>query len=98
MTYQALSQDSYRAIFEGAPVAIWDEDFSHVKRVLDRLAERGVRDIAEYLREHPETLEECVRGVQVRHVNRAARHFYGAQSEEDLIAALPTLFDPTALE
>lgn len=98
MSYPTPSEYSYRAIFDGAPVAIWDEDFSQVKRVLDRLAERGVRDIGEYLREHPETVEECVRGVQVRHVNRAARQFYGAQSEQDLIAALPTLFDSTALD
>ena len=30
--------------------------------------------------------------------NRAARQFYGAESEQDLIAALPTLFDSTALD
>jgi light-regulated signal transduction histidine kinase (bacteriophytochrome) len=34
--------------------------------------------------------------VRVRHVNRVARAFYGAETEEQLIAALPSLFDEAA--
>jgi signal transduction histidine kinase len=87
----------YQAIFEDAPVAIWDEDFSAVKRFIDDLRATGVQDIREYLHSHPDAVEECVRRVRVRHVNRVAREFYGARTEEDLIASLPRLFDAVSL-
>ena len=95
-TRQQSSEFAYRAIFEGAPVALWDEDFSGVKRLLDDLSASGIRDVATYLRDRPSAVRACVDRVRVRRVNRAAREFYGAENEEQLIAALPSLFDEAA--
>jgi signal transduction histidine kinase len=92
------SEAAYRAIFEGAPIGIWDEDFSGVRRFLDELIESGITDIREYLQQNPEALRECIQRVRVRHVNRAAREFYGARTEKELIASLPKLFDEAALD
>jgi signal transduction histidine kinase len=94
---QQNSESAYRAIFEGAPVAMWDEDFSGVRSLLDTYIAAGVENLADYLRTHPEAVRECVTRVHVRHVNKVAREFYGAESEEHLIASLPQLFDEAAL-
>ncbi|MEP6537217.1 MAG: ATP-binding protein [Bryobacteraceae bacterium] len=88
----------FRLLFERAPVAIWDEDFSGVKDFLDDLFFSGVIDIRRHLQSNPDLVGDAIRRVQVRHVNRIAREFYGADSEEDLIRALPSLFDATALQ
>jgi signal transduction histidine kinase len=95
---QQGSETAYRAIFEGAPVGMWDEDLSDVKVFLDDLATSGVCNIGEHLRLHPQALRECLRRIRVRHVNRVARQFYGAETEEQLLQALPRLFDETALD
>jgi PAS domain S-box-containing protein len=92
------TESAYRAIFEGAPVAIWDEDFSQVKAWLDSLKASGIRNVGEYLRESPEAIRACVQRVRVRHVNPVALEFYGAETEEQLMAALPSLFDDSALD
>ncbi len=43
-------------------------------------------------------LGACVQHVRVRHVNRVARKFYGAETDQQLLTAPPTLFDDTALD
>ena len=97
-TQQHGGESAYRGIFEGAPVGMWDEDFSDVKILLDGLKQSRIGDIGEHLRQHPAIIRECVQRVRVRHVNRVAREFYGAETEQQLLAALPELFDDIALD
>lgn len=93
---ESLGESRYRTLFEQAPVAIWDEDFSSVKELLDGLLCSGTESVRQHLESNPEFVGEAIRRVRVRHVNRIAREFYGAETEEDLIRALPSLFDPAA--
>jgi signal transduction histidine kinase len=90
--------DLYFSLFEDAPVAIWDEDFSEVREFLNEIRESGATNLKEYLTRTPEAVRECTRRVKVRNVNRAARQFYGAATIEDLLEALPRLFDEESLE
>lgn len=87
----------YRTLFDCAPVGIWDEDFSSVKELLADLLPSGAQCVRSRLECDPQLVAEAIRRVRVRHVNRAALEFYGAESEEDLIRALPRLFDPAAV-
>ena len=86
----------YRTLFESAPVGIWDEDFSAVKDLLADFLPSGAENVRQQLESNPELVAEAIRRVRVRHVNKVAREFYGAPSEEDLIRALPKLFDSAA--
>lgn len=90
-------QSDYRAVFEGAPLAMWDEDFSAIRAWFDELAASGVSDIRGYLNANPGAVLHCVRLLRVRHVNRAAREFYGAASGTEVIDNLASLFDEAAL-
>src|SRR5688572_12479274 len=91
---ESRGEFTYQALFDSAPVGIWDEDFSAVKELLKDLLPTGAENVRAQLQANPDLLAEAIRRVRVRQVNRAAREFYGAESEEDLIRALPTLFDP----
>ena len=55
----------YREIFDAAPVAFWDEDFSAVATLLDRWRAEGVGDLRSYLAAHPEQLQEAIRRVKI---------------------------------
>ena len=94
---QQDGESAYRAIFEGAPIGMWDEDFSDIQALLHDLIQSGIANSGEHLREHPE-VRRCVQHVRVRHVNRVARKFYGAETDQQLLPAPPTLFDDTALD
>ena len=47
-----IEEPRYRELFEQSPVAIWENDWSDVKREVDHLTAAGVDDIRSYLLEH----------------------------------------------
>ena len=89
---------AFEAVFEDAPVAIWYEDFSAIRTFLCELQAKGIDDLPTFLEQAPDTVIECVRRVRVRHINRVAREFYGAETREQIAELLPSLFDQAALD
>lgn len=86
------SEARYRGLFEESPVALWEEDFSEVRRRLDALMASGVGDLGGHLLAHPELVEELAQQVRVVDVNRAALNLYGARSKADLMNGLSKTF------
>ncbi len=72
------SEERYRGLFENAPVSLWEEDFTEVKRAIDVLRAGGVADLGAYLGEHPEETVRLAGMIAVRDVNRATLSLYGA--------------------
>ena len=79
------SEQRFRALFEDMPIAIWEEDFSEVKKHLDLLKEQGVTDFLAYFDSHPEVMIECDRKIRILDINKAAVRMYGANSREELL-------------
>ena len=46
------SETRYRSLFEDSPISLWEQDFSAVKRRLDRLREDGITDFPGILTWH----------------------------------------------
>jgi len=45
-------------IFMEAPIRIWEEDYSEVKREIDSLRLTGIKDFRKYFRSHPEAVRK----------------------------------------
>ncbi|HSE75522.1 MAG TPA: PAS domain S-box protein, partial [Dongiaceae bacterium] len=88
------SEARYRGIFEGARVALWEEDFSAVMTILDGLRETGVTDLRGHFEAHPEALAEAVAAVRITDVNRYALELFEAETKEELVASLDRVFLP----
>ena len=82
------SEERYRTLFDESPVSMWEEDFSGIRRHLDRLRALGVTDFDEHFVAHPEELDDCIGAVRVVDVNRATLALYGADSRSQLLAGL----------
>ncbi|HCR71487.1 MAG TPA: hypothetical protein DIW23_08600 [Anaerolineae bacterium] len=87
---QALknSEEQYRSLFEDSPIALWVEDFSKLKKQLDDLKRSGIQDIPQYIREHPEFVDECANSVTILDVNQAALKLYNASNKNQLLGSL----------
>jgi len=81
------SQTRYRDLFDQTPIGIWEEDFSLVRARVDELHQHGIEDIASYLEEHPDMVEELIELIRVIDVNQVTVDMYGASNAGDLIEA-----------
>lgn len=92
------SEATYRSLFENSPVSLWEEDFSKVKVIVDRLRDQGVTDFEKYFREHPEAVEACVQNIVIKDVNQATVELYEASSKEELLGSLHRLMAPESTD
>ncbi|NWF96005.1 MAG: PAS domain-containing protein [Candidatus Thorarchaeota archaeon] len=84
----------YRDLFERNPAAIWEEDFSATKLLLDRLQLESPGNIRERLQSNPDLLDSCVRSIRVIRANRAAAELQGVKSPQELIGSLSEVLSP----
>ena len=84
--------DHFEGLFEYAPVSLWEEDYSGIKKFIDRLRSNGITDFARYLDEHPQEIENAIRLIRVNHVNRQTLNLFGAGSVAELISNLDKIF------
>jgi PAS domain S-box-containing protein len=91
------SEARYRRMFEESPAALWEEDFSVVRRRLDELRHAGVQDVRKHFDEHPDAVRECASLVRVLDVNRATLNLYKANSKAELLGDINVTFTDASL-
>jgi signal transduction histidine kinase/CheY-like chemotaxis protein len=74
----------YREILEDSPVAIWEEDWSATKRLIDDLAAQGVVDWHDYFDRHPDQLAKAYDLPTTVDISREILDIYGAPNKEAL--------------
>jgi PAS domain S-box-containing protein len=75
----------YMSLFEESPVPIWYEDFSEIKKYIDKLKDKGVRNFVQYFSENPDELERCAALLIVNDVNQAVVDLNEAESKQFVI-------------
>lgn len=89
-----VAEDKYRFIFDHAPVAFWEEDFSQVKLYLDKLKAEGVKDFQAYFNEAPDELDKCIDLINVLNVNRTTLVMNAVDDKEPLLTKVHRNFTP----
>ncbi len=91
------SEARYRSIFEDSPISLREEDFSEVKKIIDRLRRTGVQNFRVYFDQHPETIAECVQAVRVLNVNQITLELFKTNDKERLYQGLTDIFTEESL-
>lgn len=91
------SAADFEQMFESAPISLWLEDYSELKKLFDAWREQGILDLNEHLRQHPELLAKCSACLKVLKVNQKTLQVLAAPSQEELIARFPEIFGDTLL-
>jgi PAS domain S-box-containing protein len=86
------SEERYRVLFENAPVAILEYDFSPVLRWLRKARENGVRDIAAYLDDDAAAYAAAMERVELVGLNREAMQLVAASSKQEVVESLRAVF------
>lgn len=93
-----LSEERYRRLFEKSPISIWEEDFTEVKKYVDRLKDSGIKDFDSYFDENPDELKKCTELLDINDVNEATLETYKADSKEKLMDNFDKIFKEDSLE
>ena len=86
------AEDHFESLFEYAPISLWEQDYSGIKNFLDGLRAQGVTELEQYIREHPNEIDQSIRLIKVKHVNQETLNMFGAKSEDELLANLDKMF------
>src|SRR6476620_2346881 len=77
---------TFRELFEASPHPLFAEDWSKLKRYVDKLKAEGVTDIIAFFAERPQEMAKIPQLVEWVHVNEAAVKAYGLSSARELIS------------
>jgi len=92
-----LHAERFKNVFERAPIAIWEEDFSRAGRRIETLRALGVTDLRTHLDEHPEEVRRLLEMIEFIDVNPAGIALIGAASKEDALTAVRPETAPAAV-
>lgn len=79
-------------VFTLAPIALWLEDFSEIKKQFELWRAQGIQDLRGYLLEDPSRVIECARKIKILSVNQKTLELYEAQDLQHLISNLEQIF------
>jgi diguanylate cyclase (GGDEF)-like protein/PAS domain S-box-containing protein len=79
------SEQRYRSLFEAAPISLWEEDWSDVKKLVDNIRRGGVTDLNAAFRTDPELLVQAGASIRLLNVNEATLKIYHADDKKQLI-------------
>jgi len=82
----------FEDMFNLAPVSLWMEDYSGLKRLFDQWRAEGVTDLLAFLNEDPERLKRCSQSYKVLRVNQYTLDLFKAADQEVLQSRLHEIF------
>ncbi|MDH4989526.1 GGDEF domain-containing protein [Aquamicrobium lusatiense] len=85
-------------IFELAPISLWLEDYSGLRRQFDMWRAEGISDLGAFLREDTSRLDLCTSQIRVLKVNRKTLSLFEADDVDHLVANLHRIFNADMLE
>jgi diguanylate cyclase (GGDEF)-like protein len=71
--------------FDFAPVSLWLEDLSDVKKLFLAWEQEGMVSLRDYLRQRPDCLKACMHAIRILKVNRKTLELYEARTLDDLL-------------
>jgi signal transduction histidine kinase/CheY-like chemotaxis protein len=79
------SEERYQELFNDSPVAIWVEDWSDIKRVLDEMSTDGVEDLNAYFNGNRDQLMRLYGLADIVEISQAAVVLFHEDSVETLL-------------
>ena len=97
MNIESALSDSAN-IFDLAPISLWLEDYSGLRRQFEEWRAQGVTDLGAFLHEDTSRLRICTSHIRVLKVNRKTLSLFEADSVDHLVTNLERVFRDDMLD
>jgi len=92
MTALKQAEKRYNDLFENAPISLWEQDYSALKKEFDGLRAQGITELRTYLDSHPEAVDRFMGLIRILNVNQRTLELFDADDKEMLFANLKKVF------
>lgn len=92
------SEKRFRAIFEAAPVSIWEIDYSEFISEVRALESQGVTDLRRRLKERPDFVWQAATMIKTINVNIYTLKTFGAKSKSELLGPISKALHPESMK
>lgn len=86
------AETRFHHLFTYAPISLWEEDYTAIKREFDRLRAQGVDDLRSYLATDPQAVDRFVGMIHILDVNQKTLDLFEAADKQTLLANLDKVF------
>ncbi|MCX5700262.1 MAG: diguanylate cyclase [Candidatus Omnitrophica bacterium] len=94
-----ISEEKHRIIYQNVPICIWEEDYTQLMQLLNKLElKNGVKDLHAYIEKNPDFLLKASRLIQITDINSTTLHVYEANDKQELLQSLDKIFVPASYE
>jgi PAS domain S-box-containing protein len=90
--------ERYVTFFENTPISLWIEDFSELKKYVEKKAKEHNKNISSYINENPSIISKMASLVEIKEVNTATLNLYKAKSKQELLNNLNKIFTKDSSE
>lgn len=93
------SETRFQSLFEDSPIPLWEEDFSEVKKYLQKLnlINESPETVSLYLKMHPDVVRECIALVKIIDVNTMCLNLHKVKTKKELISDLSQIIDKDSI-
>lgn len=88
----------YHSLFEDSPIGLCEEDFSDVKRYIEKLKSDYRTDLEVIFRDHPDEIWNCWRQVKRLHANKSQVKLFDLHTQQEYFNYLQESFMPSAFK
>jgi signal transduction histidine kinase len=81
-----------QVLLDELPIIIYEEDFSDIKKRIDSLKRKGVKDFKQYFFKNPTAVKELASLIKITGINKTSLKFYEAENFEELLMEIPKWF------
>ena len=82
---QRESEQRYSSLFSQLPLGVQEQDWSTIKKAIEKLRSEGVVNLTEYFQSNSSLLPELVDTIKITSVNAALMKIYGNSSAEEYV-------------
>jgi len=86
------AEERFHNLFMHAPISLWEEDYTALKKEFDKLRGQGVVDLKAHLASHPQVVNGFMSLIRVLDVNQKTLDLFEAKDKETLLANLDKVF------
>ncbi len=79
-----ISEEKYRSLFQNVPVAVFEVDYSEVKKYVDKLRSQGITDVEGYFDNNLEAFKECTQLSRLIDVNKENVDLFEAENKDEI--------------